>query len=61
MERLLTADWLNVEPDVLKLLRHEGIGPPYVGVSPRIIRLAQSDVRRWLEERSGKATPEQSA
>ena len=54
MERLLTEaevarDWLNVEPTLLERYRHEGSGPPYVRVTPRVIRYAPSAVQRWSE------------
>jgi hypothetical protein len=60
MERLLTEvevarDWLNVEPTLLESHRREGSGPPFVRVTPRVIRYAPSAVQRWLEDRTRKA------
>ncbi len=70
MERLLTEtevarDWLNVETTLLERHRLEGDGPPFIRVSPRVIRYAPSDVRRWLEHRvacrTDAGTPEASS
>jgi len=50
-EAEVARDWLNVEPTLLERHRHEGSGPPFIRVTPRVIRYSPSAVRHWLEER----------
>jgi predicted DNA-binding transcriptional regulator AlpA len=54
-ERLLTpqelSERLNIEQTLLERQRCNGEGPPYVRISPRVIRYRPEDVSRWLASR----------
>jgi len=36
----------------LEIGRHEGWGPPFVKLAPRMVRYRRGDVREWLHKRS---------
>lgn len=54
-DRLLSQDELcerlNVERRLIERQRARGEGPPYVRISPRIIRYRPEDVSQWLASR----------
>jgi hypothetical protein len=45
------ADWLGVSPQWLEIGRGVGYGPPFLRISPRMIRYRRGNVRRWLRKR----------
>jgi predicted DNA-binding transcriptional regulator AlpA len=45
------ADLLGVTRDALEQLRRRGGGPPYVRVSPRMLRYRRSDVEAFFASR----------
>ena len=47
-----TAAWLGVSEMFLIKGRTEGYGPPYVRVSPQVVRYLRGGVRGWLRERT---------
>jgi len=66
MERLLTttetATTLSLQPQTLRVWRLKGIGPKYirVGHGPRgRVAYSQSEIGRWLEERTHSSTTEE--
>jgi predicted DNA-binding transcriptional regulator AlpA len=45
------AAFLGISRDALELRRRRGSGPPFVRVSPRMIRYRVEDVEAWLAAR----------
>ncbi|MEQ8735661.1 MAG: helix-turn-helix domain-containing protein [Rhodospirillaceae bacterium] len=62
-EQLMTqkeaAEFLKVTPRTLEKWRYQGGGPEYYRYSARCVRYAQSDLKRWIDERKRKSTSEQ--
>lgn len=54
MMELLTpleiARMLKVSKECLRLMRKQGEGPPWIKISPKIIRYEEEEVRKWLRE-----------
>jgi hypothetical protein len=50
------AAWLHVSMQWLEIGRHHGYGPPYVRISPRMIRYRRGDVLTWLAGRTHTST-----
>jgi predicted DNA-binding transcriptional regulator AlpA len=50
------AAWLGVSMQWLEIGRHHGYGPPYVRISPRMIRYRRGDVLTWLAGRTHTCT-----
>lgn len=42
----------------MELARHIGNGPPFVRVTPRMIRYRRSDLDQWMRERTHRSTSE---
>jgi len=51
-----TADWLGNSVQWLEIGRSRGYGPPFVRVSPRVIRYRRGDVIEWLKARTHIST-----
>lgn len=54
------AEWLGVSVQFLEIGRCRNYGPPFVRVSPRMIRYRRGDVVAWLRERKHASTAEYS-
>lgn len=52
------AQLLGVSPQFLELGRHNGTGPKFIRLSPRMVRYKRSDLVAWLRERSHVCTKE---
>src|SRR5713101_3333480 len=52
------AVWLGVSPEWLEIGRTRGWGPPFIRIAPRMVRYHKGSVKKWLEERSHRATAE---
>ena len=50
------AAWLGLSATTLEIWRTEGRGPPFVRLSPRMVRYRRSDVQAWLTERTHAST-----
>jgi predicted DNA-binding transcriptional regulator AlpA len=46
------AHWLGISEQWLELARYKGYGPPYLRLSPRMIRYRRDDVLEWLASRT---------
>lgn len=46
------AEWLGVSEPWLEIARSKGFGPPFIRVTPRMIRYPRGRVRRWLRARA---------
>jgi predicted DNA-binding transcriptional regulator AlpA len=46
------AAWLGVSTTTLEIWRCEGKGPPFVRITPRMVRYRRGDVLQWLAERT---------
>jgi predicted DNA-binding transcriptional regulator AlpA len=45
------AAWLQCSEQKLEIDRHKGDGPPYVKISPKMVRYRRGDVIAWLRSR----------
>jgi predicted DNA-binding transcriptional regulator AlpA len=45
------ADFLGVSVKFMEISRSKGLGPPFVRVTPRIVRYLKSELIAWLQER----------
>lgn len=50
------AEYLNVSPRSLQGWRYSGGGPPFVSISPRVVRYRVGDLESWLAERVRTST-----
>jgi hypothetical protein len=50
------AEWLSVSTTWLEIGRSKNYGPPFVQLSPGIVRYRKGDVRHWLAQRAFKHT-----
>jgi hypothetical protein len=50
------ADMLGYTPDALRVLRHQGGGPPYIAISNQVVRYRLPDVEAWLQARTKART-----
>ena len=46
------AAWFGWDPRTLEARRSRGDGPPFVRLSRRSVRYRQSDLERWVTERT---------
>lgn len=46
------AEILKVSRRVLYVLRVQGEGPPFIQLSPKIVRYDFEEVKKWLSEKS---------
>jgi hypothetical protein len=51
----LVAGLIHVSTQWLEIARSGGYGPPFVRLSPRIVRYRRRDLIDWLRSRSAKA------
>jgi predicted DNA-binding transcriptional regulator AlpA len=58
MSQRAVAEWLGVSGQWLSVGRHRGFGPPFVRLTPRMVRYRRGDVRAWLESRRYSSTAE---
>ena len=47
------AAWLGTSEQWLEIGRIAGYGPPFLKITPRMIRYRRGAVRRWLRTRAG--------
>lgn len=52
------AEWLGVSTQFLEIGRHRGYGPPFIRLTPKIVRYRRDDVLDWLRERQHHRTLE---
>jgi predicted DNA-binding transcriptional regulator AlpA len=52
------AEWFGVSTQFLEIGRHLGYGPPFIRLTPRIVRYRRDDVLDWLRERQHHRTLE---
>ena len=52
------AAWLGVSEQWLEIGRHKGCGPPYVRLTPRMIRYTRGGTLKYLEKRTHHSTAE---
>ena len=52
------ARWFQVSMQWVDLARYKGYGPPYVLVTPRIVRYRRSEVIAWLKARTYRSPAE---
>lgn len=52
------AEWLGVSTQFLEIGRHQGYGPPFIRLTPKIVRYRRDDVLDWLRERQHHRTLE---
>ena len=52
------AAWLDVSEQWLEIGRHKGYGPPYIRLTPRMIRYKRGGVLKYLEKRTHRSTAE---
>jgi predicted DNA-binding transcriptional regulator AlpA len=45
------AEMLGVQPATLRGWKSQRVGPPFIQLSPRCVRYAESDIRLYAEER----------
>jgi predicted DNA-binding transcriptional regulator AlpA len=50
------AEWLGVSQQWLETRRSRGGGPPFVRLSPRVVRYPRSETRSWLNQRAHART-----
>lgn len=53
------AKRLSVSTQWLEIGRVHGYGPPFIKMSPRMVRYRISDVRKWLNARSRTSTSQE--
>jgi predicted DNA-binding transcriptional regulator AlpA len=49
------ALWLGVTEQWLESGRLKGFGPPFVKLSPKLVRYRRSDIVKWLRSRTQRA------
>jgi hypothetical protein len=54
------AEWLGVSPQWLETRRSYGGGPPFVRISPKVVRYPRGGLRSWLNQRAHARTAEYS-
>jgi len=54
------AEWLGVSPQWLEARRARGGGPPFVRLSPRVVRYPRGGTRSWLNQRAHARTADYS-
>jgi hypothetical protein len=55
------AEWLGYSTQALEIARlRPGKGPPFIRISPRVIRYRREAVRAWLRKREHASTKEYS-
>jgi predicted DNA-binding transcriptional regulator AlpA len=52
------AKFLAVSEQFLEIGRHQGYGPPFVRIAPKMVRYRRVDVLRWLADRVHARTSE---
>jgi predicted DNA-binding transcriptional regulator AlpA len=52
------AQWLQCSTQWLEIGRHEGYGPPWRRLGPRMIRYHRGDVIEWLRSRAHSSIAE---
>jgi hypothetical protein len=52
------ANWLGVSTEWLNIGRSKGYGPPFVRLSPNMVRYRRAGVRTWLIKRTHRSTAE---
>jgi predicted DNA-binding transcriptional regulator AlpA len=52
------AEWLGVSEPWLEIGRSKNWGPPFVKLTPRLVRYLRSAVLAWLHERTHRCTKE---
>jgi predicted DNA-binding transcriptional regulator AlpA len=58
LNTLAAAKLLGCSTQWLEIKRHAGGGPPFVRLSPRMVRYRRADLTAWLLERSYARTSE---
>jgi hypothetical protein len=56
MTTLQVANWLGVSTQWLEIMRMQAGGPPFLRLSPQMIRYRRDDVVKWLKERDFRFT-----
>lgn len=56
MTEVETADYLGLTTRTLQAWRVKGGGPPFLRVSPRVIRYRRVEIDAWLEARRARST-----
>ena len=54
------AEWLGTSTQWIEIARGGDYGPPYIVVTPHMIRYQRGAVKAWLREREFKSTAEYS-
>ena len=49
------AAWLGVSKEWVEIGRSAGYGPPFLNISPRMVRYRRGGVRKWLRKRAKRA------
>jgi hypothetical protein len=57
----IVAGLLHLSYQWLQIGRHAGYGPPYVRLTPRVVRYRRRDLVEWLRSRASIATAPRSA
>lgn len=45
-----TAEKLRISKEQLRMMRRAGSGPPWIQISPKIIRYDEDALKQWLKE-----------